>query len=116
MDSSVSLKDEILFLRACHHISNAVYVLAGKSLYLDDGLEHGSPIFLWSCSRTGRGKITVSAIGLSNRPKYCLMFIVYTLFTNMAPGRIIQTGGPHACRGLRVGAHGVERLLEEVVF
>jgi len=25
MDSSVSKKDEILFLRVCHHISNAVY-------------------------------------------------------------------------------------------
>jgi len=30
MDSSVSLKDKIWFLRVCHHISNAVYpVLAG---------------------------------------------------------------------------------------
>jgi len=26
MDSSVSLKDEIWFLRVCHHISNAVYL------------------------------------------------------------------------------------------
>jgi len=26
MDSSVSPKDEILFLRVCHHISNAVYL------------------------------------------------------------------------------------------
>jgi len=25
MDSSVSLEDEIWFLRVCHHISNAVY-------------------------------------------------------------------------------------------
>jgi len=25
MDSSVSAKDEIWFLRVCHHISNAVY-------------------------------------------------------------------------------------------
>jgi len=25
MDSSVSLKDEICFLRVCHHISNAIY-------------------------------------------------------------------------------------------
>ena len=26
MDSSVSPKDEIWFLRVCHHISNAVYI------------------------------------------------------------------------------------------
>ena len=30
MDSSVSLKDEIWFLRMCHHISNAVYVYASR--------------------------------------------------------------------------------------
>jgi len=29
MDSSVSPKDEIWFLRVCHHISNAVYPIAG---------------------------------------------------------------------------------------
>jgi hypothetical protein len=27
MDSSVSPKDEIWFLRVCHHISNAVYLM-----------------------------------------------------------------------------------------
>jgi hypothetical protein len=26
MDSSVSPKDEIWFLRVCHHVSNAVYI------------------------------------------------------------------------------------------
>jgi len=31
MDSSVSPKDEIWFLRVCHHISNAVYKLLGIS-------------------------------------------------------------------------------------
>jgi hypothetical protein len=30
MDSSVSPKDEIWFIRVCHHISNAVYKLGGK--------------------------------------------------------------------------------------
>ena len=29
MDSSVSPKDEIWFLRVCHHISNAVYLQCG---------------------------------------------------------------------------------------
>ena len=31
MDTSVSPKDEILFLRVCHHISNAVYNLFTRS-------------------------------------------------------------------------------------
>jgi hypothetical protein len=30
MESSVSAKDEIWFLRVCHHISNAVYQLQHK--------------------------------------------------------------------------------------
>ena len=35
MDSSVSLKDEIWFLRVCHHISNAVFYFRrkGKGLF-----------------------------------------------------------------------------------
>ena len=32
MDSSVSPKDEIWFLRVCHHISNAVYALCSSTL------------------------------------------------------------------------------------
>ena len=39
MDSSVSLKDEIWFLRVCHHISNAVYSSAlSLTLALDGGV------------------------------------------------------------------------------
>jgi len=34
MDSSVSPKDEIWFLRVCHHISNAVYELLGQGKIL----------------------------------------------------------------------------------
>jgi len=37
MDSSVSLKDQIWFLRVCHHISNAVYILT----YLHTALRYG---------------------------------------------------------------------------
>jgi hypothetical protein len=29
MDSSVALKDEIWFLRICHHISNVLYTAVG---------------------------------------------------------------------------------------
>jgi hypothetical protein len=35
MDSSVSLEDEIWFLRVCHHISNAGYNVAFRVLPLD---------------------------------------------------------------------------------
>jgi hypothetical protein len=30
MDSSVSPKDEIWFLRVCHHVSNAVYIISTR--------------------------------------------------------------------------------------
>jgi len=36
MDSSVSQKDEIWFLRVCHHISNAVYHCTTAALMLSD--------------------------------------------------------------------------------
>jgi hypothetical protein len=32
MDPSVSAKDEIWFLRVCHHVSNAVYKLMEKAI------------------------------------------------------------------------------------
>jgi len=34
MDSSISPKDEIWFLRVCHHISNAVYLTESHNLFL----------------------------------------------------------------------------------
>jgi len=39
MDSSFSPKDEIWFLRVCHHISNAVYTLSAT--VLTDGADEG---------------------------------------------------------------------------
>ena len=47
-------------------------------------------------SRDAHGKITAS--GILNRLNYCAIFTVYTYFTNMAAGRIIQPGGPHVAR------------------
>jgi hypothetical protein len=35
MDSSVSPKDEIFFLRVCRHISNAVYVWGKKEIHAE---------------------------------------------------------------------------------
>jgi len=42
MDSSVSPKDEIWFLRVCHHISNAVYN-AGWPFPGEPGSDHAVP-------------------------------------------------------------------------
>jgi hypothetical protein len=46
---------------------------------------------LWAGSRTACGKITVS--GVPNRQNYCVIFIVYIQFTNVAAGCSIQAGG-----------------------
>jgi hypothetical protein len=47
---------------------------------------------LWAGSRAACGNITIS--GIRNLLNYCVIFIVYTQFTNASPGRIIQSGGP----------------------
>jgi len=52
MDSSVSPKDEIWFLRVCHHISNAVY----KSVHILFSSQHYADVFMkhvWNY-KTGR--------------------------------------------------------------
>jgi hypothetical protein len=35
-----------------------------------------------------------ATIGSPNRQNYCVIFILYTQFTNAAAGRIIKSGGP----------------------
>jgi len=47
---------------------------------------------LWASSRVSRGamKISVKSNGLNN----CVCFIIYTQFTNVSGGRIIQPDGP----------------------
>ena len=50
MDSSVSPKDEIWFLRVCHHISNAVY----QNIFRDSSLEER--IILKRILNKGNGK------------------------------------------------------------
>jgi hypothetical protein len=47
---------------------------------------------LWAGLWATRGNITVS--GISNFLNYCVIFIVFTQFTNVSAGRIIQPGGP----------------------
>jgi hypothetical protein len=57
------------------------------------------PLF-WAGLWVARGKITVS--GTPNCLNICEIFIVYAQFTNVATGRTIQPGGPHATCGPRV--------------
>ena len=47
---------------------------------------------LWAGLQATRGKITVS--GIPNYCNYCVIIIVYTEFTNVAVGHIIQLDGP----------------------
>ena len=44
---------------------------------------------LWAGSRPAHGKITVS--GMRNLLNYCVIYIVYTQFTNVAVGGWIST-------------------------
>jgi hypothetical protein len=47
---------------------------------------------LYSGSSDAPGKITLT--GTPDCLNYCEIFIIYTLFTNVAAGRINQPGGP----------------------
>ena len=79
MDSSVSLKDEIWFLRVCHHISNAVYLLdtkldwSGQTDVVKFGFkiqrlhEHLKNIFLQLDTATPLDRTS----GISNTSQYC---------------------------------------------
>ena len=65
MDSSVSPKDEIWFLRVCHRISNAVYLLCD----VGSGIQ-------WNRRRGGSGSVTAKPVVFQT---YC------TLCENSAP-------------------------------
>jgi hypothetical protein len=60
------------------------------------GLQHfygkGPHPLLWAGSRAESVKITIS--GITNRLNYCVIFVLYTQFTNAAAGCTIQSGGP----------------------
>jgi hypothetical protein len=47
----------------------------------------GPHSLLWAGSRPARGKITVS--GIPNLLNYCVIYMVYTQFTNVAVGHLI---------------------------
>jgi hypothetical protein len=59
-----------------------------------NNINHGSPNFLWQRATSAiagwfagqTGQIAVS--GVPNRQNYCVIFIVYTYFTNVAAGWI----------------------------
>jgi hypothetical protein len=61
----------------------------------------GPHLLLWAGPRAACKKITVNSI--PNRLTYCVIFILYTWFTNVVAGRTIQPGGPHGACGPRIG-------------
>jgi len=72
MDSSVSPKDEIWFLRVCHHISNAVYLLCTEAAYV-------SCMVVWmttlEASQSQPGAVFCSRCSwpMSTSPKYLVL-------------------------------------------
>jgi hypothetical protein len=59
---------------------------------------NGPNQLLWAGSRAETGQTTS---GRHNCINYCEIFIVH--FENVAVGRIIQSGGPHAALGFWIG-------------
>ena len=59
---------------------------------------------MWDGSRAARAKIMIS--GIHKRINYCLLFIEYTQFTNVAAGSKIQPGKMHATCGPSVACVG----------
>jgi len=52
--------------------------------------DNGPHLLLWAVSRAAGAKVTAS--GVPNRLIYCVIFILWTHFTNVAAGRVIQPG------------------------
>ena len=68
MDSSVSAKDEICFLRVCHHISNAVYWLrasAHERYFAAAVKQPRRPSISWLCARTAKETLRSQISSLS---------------------------------------------------
>ena len=62
--------------------------------------------------RATRGKITVS--GLPKHLSYHVIIIIHTQFTNVAAGRIIQSGRLHAASGPWVGDPWFSRISKKL--
>jgi hypothetical protein len=56
----------------------------------------------WFEGRTGK-TVKTAISGTPNCLNYCVIFAVHKQFTNVAIGRKIQPGGPHATRCQRFG-------------
>ena len=89
MDSSVSLKDQIWFLRVCHHVPKELYMCAGvriATVCISRNVACHSDGHI-VCSYTG------SQTGISNRRAGSSVSITATLPTgthNQQPGRGVQ--------------------------
>jgi len=66
MDSSVSPKDEIWFLRVCHHISNAVYQTRRSHHSEDDNVNRSSVRTSHLLSQLNSFRISANTINLCN--------------------------------------------------
>jgi len=73
MDSSVSLKDQIWFLRVCHHVSNVLYGIGDTWMQwvtdMTDRYWHGDMILIWQ-SVTTRRKSSPSDTLYTKRPTW----------------------------------------------
>ena len=74
----------------------------------------GPSSLLWAGSLAPREKITIS--GIVNCLNYCEIVVVYTQFTNVVAGRIIQPGVPRVgdpcCRGCHVQVNSRSNILQ----
>jgi hypothetical protein len=63
-----------------------------EDMCVQTSYDKGPHPLMWACSWAARGKITIS--GVPNCLKYCVIFVIYTQFTNTIAGCIIKPGGP----------------------
>jgi hypothetical protein len=89
-----------------HHTAGACNIMGSNSI------KHGSATFFFMakghtgyCGLVRRLHVEKKTSGMHNCLNYCEIFIVYTQFTNMTAGCIIQLGGQRAARGLEI--HGI---------
>jgi hypothetical protein len=83
------MSKKVLETLLLHHASIIIYT-EGSTACLQPFWQEMHPL-LWATVRATHGKITVS--GIPNCLYYCKIIIVYTKYTNVALGCIIQLGG-----------------------
>jgi hypothetical protein len=72
----------------CRRALQPVYIIGLEPLFC----QRGTPLTLGRFGGRMRKKNTVS--GIHKGLNYCLVFVIFIQFTNVAEGRVIQPGGP----------------------